>query len=152
MNSPQVVVSRDDILELQSHLMQYDQIDCPLEHFFAPGVYGRQIFMPAGAVVVGKIHKHAHLNNISQGRCIVATEFGKMEIVAPFQFISQPGTKRAVYVVEDTIWTTYHPHDLGDVSEDDLERIEDHVIAKSFDDYDEYALGVELVKQLEVFS
>jgi hypothetical protein len=125
---------RSKVLEMEAAIRQQPQIDCHVDHVFAPGLYARQIQMPAGALVVGKIHKHAHVNTISKGRCIVATEFGYEEFTAPHTFVSKPGTKRAVYVLEDTVWTTYHP-----TEETDLGKIEDHVIAKSYDEYLEFS-------------
>ena len=35
---------------------------CPLTHSFSSGIYVREIFIPAGMFVVGKIHKHDHPN------------------------------------------------------------------------------------------
>lgn len=104
---------------------------CPLVHHFAPGLYAREIFIPAGILIIGKIHRHAHVNTISKGKCVVATEFGLQELEAPKSFISKPGVKRAVLALEDTIWTTYHP-----TEETDLDKIEEYVIAPTFDDYD----------------
>jgi hypothetical protein len=101
---------------------------CPVTHHFAPGLYAREIFIPAGVLIIGKIHRHAHVNTISKGKVTVATEFGLKELQAPVTFVSQPGTKRAVVAQEDTIWTTYHPTD-----ETDLARIEDYVIAPTFE-------------------
>jgi len=101
---------------------------CPVTHHFAPGLYAREIFIPAGTLIIGKIHRHAHVNTISKGRVVVATEFGKHELSAPCTFVSRPGTKRAVVAQEDTIWTTYHP-----TEETDLEKIEAQVIAPSFE-------------------
>lgn len=124
--------SRDLLLAFQKKVGEIpNQINPPLKHYFAPGLYAREIHMSAGDCVVGKIHKHAHVNNISKGRVLVTTEFGKSELVAPCQFVSEPGTKRAVLVLEDCIWTTYHPTDKTD-----LDDIEEEVIAKSFEDYD----------------
>jgi hypothetical protein len=124
---------RTKVLEMESVMRKESQVECHLEHVFAPGLYARQIQMPAGALVVGKIHKHSHVNTISKGRCLVATEFGYEELVAPHTFVSKPGTKRAVLVLEDTVWTTYHP-----TEETDLERVEDHVIAKTYEEYLEF--------------
>ena len=124
---------RTRVLEMESVMREEPQVECHLEHVFAPGLYARQIQMPAGALVVGKIHKHSHVNTISKGRCLVATEFGYEELVAPHTFVSKPGTKRAVLVLEDTVWTTYHP-----TEETDLERVEDHVIAKTYEEYLEF--------------
>jgi hypothetical protein len=130
--------NRDTLLAFQASMENSDRkIDadavCPVTHHFAPGLYAREIFMPAGVCVVGKIHKHAHVNNISKGRVLVTTEFGKEEFCAPYQFVSLPGTKRAVLVLEDCIWTTYHP-----TEETDLARIEGHVIAETYGDYERF--------------
>ena len=140
--------SRDQIMALQDSLIQALKAagravtpgntddECPVTHHFAPGLYAREIFIPAGYVIVGKIHRHAHVNTISKGRVVVATEFGTSELVAPCTFVSVPGTKRAVVAQEDTIWTTYHP-----TQETDLNKIEESVIAPSFEDYEQGRLS-----------
>lgn len=127
----QVPVSqfRASILEVQQELAKLPQLDCPLRHHFAPGAYAREILLPKGSLVIGKIHKHAHINVVSQGRVSVMTEFGRMDIEAPCTFVSQVGTKRAVYAHEDTVWTTVHV-----TTETDLEKLEDEIIAKTYDD------------------
>jgi hypothetical protein len=48
-------------------------------HHFAPGSYAREIEIPAGSRVVGKIHRHAHVNVISKGHVLVATPDGVAE-------------------------------------------------------------------------
>lgn len=118
---------------------------CPTKDHFAPGLYGREIFIPAGAWIVGKIHKHAHLNTISKGLVTVVTEFGSEVLRGPVTFTSIPGTKRAVVAHEDTIWTTYHPHPDPMAS---VEEIEGWVIAKTFAEYDAFALGHQKSKEL----
>ena len=140
-------VTREKIMALQNMLLGIrEQLgletipgntdsDCPVTHHFAPGLYAREIFIPAGFVIIGKIHKHAHVNTISRGHVVVATEFGKTELKAPATFVSQPGTKRAVVALEDTVWTTYHP-----TEETDLSKIEEHVIAPSFEAYEMEAI------------
>ena len=112
---------------------------CPTKHHFAPGLYAREILIPAGVVIVGKIHRHAHVNTISQGHVTVATEFGTQELRAPVSFVSVPGTKRAVFAHEDTVWTTYHP-----TTETDLAKIEDLVIAPTFEAYEQGRIGNEV--------
>lgn len=120
---------RANVLTLQNALMLMETTEeCPVEHHFAPGMYMRTIFMRAGLTVVGKIHKHSHVNILSQGHCTVATEFGNEELVAPCRFVSEPGTKRAVYVHSDCIWTTVHLTD-----ETDLEKIEAEIISPDYE-------------------
>ena len=127
--------AREKIVCLQSAMEsaladgQMSEADCPLTHYHAPGLYVREMFIPAGTAIVGKIHKHAHFNDISKGRVRVSTEFGFDILEAPCRFISMPGTKRAVYAETDVIWTTFHP-----TEETELDKIEEHVIAKNYDE------------------
>lgn len=142
---------RQKILALQDCLQGVvdsgvlDEYDPPITHHFAPGLYARECFLVKGSVVVGKIHKHAHINTICQGRVRVSTEHDdEVEIYeAPMTFVSKPGTKRAVYALEDTIWVTYHPTD-----ETDLAAIEEQVIAKDYEEL-EIHLCYEQKKRLE---
>lgn len=109
---------------------------CPVRHFKAPGMIARQMLIPRGTEIIGKIHKHAHLNHISTGHVRVMTEHGPMEIVGPHTFTSQVGTKRFVLALEDTLWTTFHlnPNDLDPENEDDMKKLEAEIIAKSYDE------------------
>ena len=113
----------------------------PLKHTFAPGVYVREIFIPKGILVVGKIHKHAHPNFLMSGDVSVLTEEGPVRMQGPKSMISPAGTKRVVYAHEDTVWITVHL-----TGETDLERIEEDVIAK---DYTEVLTEQEEVKLIE---
>ena len=123
---------REAILRLQDAIISEGRdvgpASCPVKHHFAPGSYGREMTLPAGMVVVGKIHKHAHINVISKGRVQVFTEQeGVLELAAPCTFVSSPGTKRVVHVLEETVWTTVHVTDKTD-----LAKIEREVIATDF--------------------
>jgi hypothetical protein len=110
--------------------------DFPVMHFTAPGMVARQMLIRKGLLIVGKIHKHAHLNHISYGHVRVETEHGSMEIKGPRTFTSEVGTKRAVVALEDTLWTTYHlnPNNYDPENEDDMQKFEAEIIAKSYDE------------------
>lgn len=98
--------------------------DFPLVHRFTPGMYIREIFMPAGSVLTSKIHKTEHPYVISKGVVTVWTaEQGAITLSAPHTGITKPGTRRVLFVHEDTIWTTFH---VGD--ETTVEEIEDRII------------------------
>lgn len=138
MNEPLIkrdIDARKEIQKLESIMIGMSdgtELDhFPVDHYFAPGVYARQMFLPKDSAIIGKIHKHAHLNIISFGHVIVATEEGNKELIGPNTFTSPAGVKRAVTVIEDTLWTTIHL-----TQETDLEKIEDEVIAKSFEEFD----------------
>ena len=134
------IPAREKIMALQEAISQSPECLTEKEledqlntHYFAPGVYGREMLIPAGTVIVGKIHKHAHLNVITQGVIKVVTEFEEVVYEGPRTWISQPGIKRAVYALEDTVWLTVHanPTDTQDIRE-----IEDAVIAPDFETLD----------------
>lgn len=123
--------SRKKIIDIQDEMLKQEQaLDAfPVTHHFAPGVYAREIFLPKNHAVVGKIHLHAHLNILSRGHVIVATEDGTKELIGPCVFTSFAGTKRAVYIKEDTTWVTIHV-----TTKTDLDEIEKEIIANDFDD------------------
>lgn len=135
------VPTRESILELQTAMLAAggeigdEAAGCVLFEHFAPGLYARSLFIPAGVCVVGKIHRHAHINNIQYGRVRVVTEFGAEILEGPHHFVSEPGTKRAVYAETDTLWTTYHPTVVVPI-ETDRAKIEAAVIAPSFEELD----------------
>lgn len=101
-------------------------------HNFCPGVYARTIFMHAGAVLTSRIHKTQHFFLVSKGRCTVVDSHGnELHIEAPYMGVTMPGTKRALRIYEDTIWTTFHATDLTDV-----EAIEREILAESWEEID----------------
>lgn len=121
MTFPAREVSQDTVLKFQVALSRFEQLECPVRHYFSKGLYLREIFMPKGAFVVGKLHATEHPNIISCGDCSVWTAIdGMQRIQAPYTWISKPGVKKALYIHEDTIWTTCHVTDKTDL--DELER------------------------------
>jgi hypothetical protein len=140
---------RKSLYELQAAVgRELEPVECPLQHVFAPGAYARTMRIPAGTVIVGKIHKHAHLNILSQGTVCVMTETeGDRELTGPLTMVSPPGTKRAVYAVTDAVWTTVHTLPRDNMT---LDEIEAEVIAPTFEDYEQFRLQCESMKQIEV--
>lgn len=85
-------------------------------HHFADGIYGRELFIPAGTVLTGKIHRHSTLNLLIQGDITVTTPDGMKRIQAPAVFVSPPGTKKAGYAHTDTRWVNVHPTKITDLA------------------------------------
>lgn len=93
---------------------------CPLKHEFPPGLYVRTITIPAGTVLTGRLHRHAHPNFLHRGIVEMATEHGGIErIEGPKFMISKGLTKRALVAVTEVEWTTIHanPNNLRDPAE-----------------------------------
>ena len=105
----------DSIHKLGSELMNMPQVDCPLTHLFAPGVYYREIFMPANTCVVGHKHKTEHLNIVLSGKALVIIDGEKHKIEAPTVFVSKPGVSKVLLIIEDMRYATIHPTDETDI-------------------------------------
>jgi len=104
---------------------------CPLKHTFIDGIYVREIFMPKGTLLTSKIHKTNHPYFVMEGDVSVATEQGIIRIKAPYQGITAAGTKRLLYMHEDTVWATVHA-----TNKTDPEEVEEDIIAKSYEEFD----------------
>ena len=112
----------------------------PVKHSFADGCYIREIFNPAGELLVTKIHKKEHPFFLMKGKMSILTEDGVKHIQAPHHGITKPGTKRIIYTHTDCVFVTVHATDKTDVDE-----IEKEVIASDFNDP---AISLEEFKQL----
>jgi hypothetical protein len=82
--------------------------ELPLEHFICNKTYTRQITLPKDMLLTGKVHNFDHVSILSKGDVSVMTPDGINRIKAPATWISKAGTKRLIYVHEETIWSTIH--------------------------------------------
>lgn len=100
---------------LEREMLKAEQMPCPVIHRFAPGLYIREINMPAGAFAIGAYHHTAHLNIMMKGRLTILSDNGSItELKAPMMFVSQPGQKIG-YVHEDTVWQNIFATDETDI-------------------------------------
>ncbi len=156
-NSYTKVKFRENVLKLENEFLNMIENgvvdstleDCILTHHFSPidekygcGTYAREMFIPKDTLIIGKIHRHQHLNFIMKGKVSVATEFGKKYFEAPCIFVSEVGLKRAVYAEEDTIWVTVHMTEHS--GEENLSKIEEEVIAPNYEEMNLIASTSEL--------
>ena len=99
----------------------------PLKETFLDHQYIREIFNPAGQVIVTKIHKVEHPFFLLQGEMSIITEKGEEHISAPYYGITAIGTKRIIYTHTDCTFVTVHSTELKD-----SDKIEEEVIAKDY--------------------
>lgn len=120
-----IPVTADQVVALQAEMMGMDQLTPPEPtHYFAEGLYGRSIVMPAGSAWVGKTHSRSH---------ILVMIYGEMQVTLPDGFVhhmtghniivSPAGRKSAFKVLQDTCLLTVH-HTFNT----DLDVIEDEII------------------------
>lgn len=130
-----------DIEAVEAKLLEQPQVECPLDHWFAPGVYIRQVTMPKDSVVIGHQHKTAHFNIVTKGHASVYMDGELHDIKAPCTFVSNPGVRKILYMHEDTVWQTVHP-----TNETDLLKLEEELITKS----EGFQIHQELIEQLKL--
>lgn len=139
-------------MELQTMLMHGiaegeitdDTDQTSLTHHFTPtdedygcSTYARELFMPKGMVIVGKLHKKAHLTFLMKGTMLVVSEDGgSKRLTGPMTFVSPAGVKRAFYIEEDS--TLVCVHLTKETKEEDLDKVEDEVISPTYE-----AMGLE---------
>lgn len=125
--------NRTKIHALEAVLKTLPQADLKLFHYFSPGVYARELHIPADCTVVGEIHKYPQLNILSKGKIRVSVNGDMKDIEAPFTVVSPAGTKRVAYAYTDCVWTT-----ILHTDETNISAIEKHFIAKSEEEYLEF--------------
>ena len=111
---------------LEQGFLQQEQQDCPVVHRFGPGIYIREVTIPAGTFSIGHYQKTTHLNIMLKGRVIMVNENGqKTELVAPQTFVSEPGRKIGL-ILETIVWQNVYS-----TNETDIEKLEEMFLEKS---------------------
>lgn len=106
--------------------------ECKVEHFFGPGWYSRKIFMPKGTLLTSKIHATKHPYVVLSGIAHVWTERdGVVTVCAPYSGVTEPGTRRVIYIQEDCEWQTFHCVKSSNLEQIEAEIIMPHIVQKS---------------------
>mgnify|MGYP001069404137 CR=1 FL=1 len=101
----------------------------PTTHSFADGQYIREIYNPADAIIITKIHKKNHPFFLLEGKMTIITLEETITIEAPHYGVTKAGTKRIIYTHEPCRFVTVHRTDSTSISE-----IEEEVVTDSFDE------------------
>jgi quercetin dioxygenase-like cupin family protein len=116
--------SRAKILELENEMSKHEQVKLDPVHYLAGGVYARELLIPKGVVVTGKVHKGDHLFFVMSGDLEVMTDDGVKRIKAPAILSSKAGIKRVAYAYEDTICVAVHATDKTEIKDIEDELVE----------------------------
>ena len=126
---------REGIIILQEKMLEDEDTKTPekdpdfnpVKHTFCKHQYVREIFNPAGEMLVTKIHKVEHPFFLLKGEMSILSEEGEMRISAPYYGVTPVGTKRVILAHTDCTFVTVHPTDKKDLAE-----IEDELIAENY--------------------
>lgn len=111
----QVATMRQKVERLERAMYSLPQADCPVRHYFAPGLYAREITIPKGVTLVGAIHKRQNLAVLSKGRLQIVTDEGTEVIEAPCTMTVQAGAKNCAIALDEAVWTNFFATDTTDV-------------------------------------
>lgn len=107
-------------------MLAMPQAECPVFHRFGPGVYIREMLIPAGTLILGHAHRHDHINVMLAGTFALVNDDQTVTVLkAPQFFIGRAGRKIG-YAIEDTVW-----QNIFATEERDLDRLEAMFVEKS---------------------
>lgn len=124
----------EKVAYLTHQFLTMEQTGCPLNHRFEQGLYIREIRIPAGTLLTGRVHRHGHVCQLLEGSAVLVHRDGNREAFkAPSEILTLPGYQMVVYAVEDVLARTVHPNPT---EERDIEALEADIFesAKSVKD------------------
>lgn len=93
-----------------------------LEHVHTPGLYGRKWSAKADTIWVTRKHLVEHQFVVLKGKVSVWVDGEETIYEAGYNGITKPGTRRVLYLWEDTTWMTFHSNPAN-LTEDELVEI-----------------------------
>lgn len=120
------VTERADIELAEAQLLTLPQVECPVVHHFGPGIYIREVTLPAGTLAIGHAQRFEHLNIMLTGAVSMVGDDGNLKVLrAPLIFVGKPGRKVGV-VLETCTWQNVYA-----TEEKDIDKLEAMYLDKS---------------------
>lgn len=113
------------VADLEKEMLGMPQADCPVAHHFGPGIYIREVTLPAGIFAVGHAQKYEHLNIMLTGKVAIVDDGAVRVLEAPMIFTGKPGRKVG-YVLETCVWQNVYA-----TEETDIDTLEAYYLDKS---------------------
>jgi hypothetical protein len=134
---------QDSVVENNDVLDRHECISagCTLEQAITPGIYTRELTMTEGSLVFSRIHLQTHPYLVTKGKVSVYDGDTIQIIEAPYKGVTKAGTKRVLYIHEETTWITFHPTDLEDIEGIDMAEI---ITCETFEEFEQLKIEVVL--------
>ena len=102
--------SRKSVERLEAHLLQFPEVEIETEHRFVPGLYIRQITIPAGVTCTGAPCRFQHFSVMVRGKIHTLVD-GSMRVIEGYhEWIAPAGVKRVGLALEETVWFCVYPN------------------------------------------
>jgi len=92
---------------LEREWMKEPQVDIPTVGRHAGGIYAREIIIPAGTALTGRIYRDDHFDVMVYGDVTVSSDDGIKRLEGFHIFKGNKGKKRAGYTHKETKWITF---------------------------------------------
>ena len=100
--------TRDSIIELEDKIRtELAPANMPVRHLFSGNIYARELFIPKGTVLTGRMYLVDHIDMMVYGDLTISSEDGTKRVSGYCVLPSVKGKKRAAYAHEDTLWITF---------------------------------------------
>lgn len=93
-----------------------EKLEMDVKHSFCDGMYIRELLIPKGAILAGKIHRLDCINFVKSGDITVLTEFGLRRVGAGFMGSSPAGIQKIGHAHEDTVFVNVFRTDETDIT------------------------------------
>lgn len=107
--------TRDKVLAMEACMRQMPQVEIEPRHTFAQGLYAREILIPAGTLLTGKVHRQDDLQILVYGTIDMVTEEGTRRVSGPLSWRGKAGGKQCGLAHTDCLWITVHQTDETDM-------------------------------------
>jgi len=146
VSSIDIAERRGKINALEQAMLQEEQVSIDVNHRFNGGIYAREITIPKGTLLTGRIHKFDHFDIMLSGDISVSTDTGEVKRLTGLNIMEgKAGKKRAGYAHEDTHWITFHC-----AEERNPEEMYEFLTCGSFEELEEFNhLLEQAMKQIE---
>ncbi len=126
-NKPDKKLSQLEKLEcLEARMLEHQQVECPVVHHFGPGIYVREVHLPAGTLAIGHAQRFEQLNVVLKGAVAMLGDDGHLKVIQAPAIFTGPAGRKFGYVLRDTVWQNIYA-----TNETNIETLEAHFLDKS---------------------
>jgi len=137
--SSDVEKRRNSLHLIEQEMVKHPQLDIPVKHLFSGGMYAREITIPKGTLLTGRIHKFDHFDIMLSGDITVSTDSEDVKRLTGLNIMTgNAGKKRAGYAHEDTHWITFHL-----AKEQAPEKMFNALTCATFEELDDFHIRLE---------
>lgn len=124
------------ILAIEDVMRGMEQVEMIVKHHHIEGVYLRELHIPSGTLLTGKIHNKENFSILASGTIRITNGTEAMVISAPYVMADKPGVKRMGYAETDVVFINVIRTDLTDIDE-----LEKELVSDTFEEFEQKRLG-----------